>query len=113
MYLYVHLTRCYVTGEVVTQQVCGKPHVTRFHVIPLTAGLASNTLISKTSFIFWYDQTDGVFYRCDVAKKLENQDYQCREKQVEWPWLISGEKMVAMTSFDRSRVSNSSECLLL
>lgn len=78
----------------------------------LIPGLSSSTLRDQTTYIFWYDWVQGVLYRCNVTRKLEDPEYECRDTQLSWQ-LPAGEEMVAMMSFDRGRIPSTCKYLYL
>ena len=73
--------------------------------LSLIPGLSSTTLSDSdgATYIFWYDWVEGKVYRCNVTRKLENPEYDCRDTQLKWK-LPGGEVMVAMMSFDKARI---------
>ena len=67
------------------------------------AGLSANSVSNKTNLIFWYDVKEAAIFYCNVTRKLDDRDFECRQKYLSWSPGNRKNALLAMMSFDVSR----------
>jgi hypothetical protein len=77
--------------------------VTFVSAVSNVTGLSANSVSNKTNLIFWYDVKEAAIFYCNVTRKLDDRDFECRQKYLSWSPGNRKNALLAMMSFDVSR----------